>query len=426
MRVLFATMQFGRGYGQGTERYLTILAAGLRERGHETVVLGGDPEQRGTATEFGEVVTNDPRVLHYPTSGWMAVEGIAPELLVPVLERERPNLVHIANPAHIGLGLAPAAAGLGIPVVATVMDYWWVCPKQTLRHYRRGVCDARVTYRECVCCIADERDDSARKTLARLPILGAAVLPSLYFSRWRARGVSDAEIERWRGRQEWIARTMQAAAAVICPSRTARAMIEPRLRGPKIVSIPYGLEPHWFSRPDTPQRSGAIDPAALTIGYAGALAPHKGVHLILEALAQLKWTQTCVRIAGGGEEAYERKLRELASGLRVEFVGRVAPSEMPTFMHDCDVMIVPSLWPENLPIAVLEACAAGVPVLASRVGGIEELLDDPAATFEMGSSEALAACLARWAAEPASSSSPHVCTAAEMVAQTLALYEQLT
>ncbi|RMF77322.1 MAG: glycosyltransferase [Planctomycetota bacterium] len=426
MRILFATMQYGRGYTQGTERYLSILTNGLREAGCETTILGGDPDGRGEQTELGAVVSRSPRVLHYPSGGWMAVRGLPAEQVLPLLKQLRPDVLHVANPAHIGLGIVEAGQRLRIPVVATVMDYWWVCPKQTLRHFQRGVCDAKVGYRECVRCIADERDESLRRKLANLPVLGAAVLPTVYFARWRSRGVPADEIDRWRNRQTWIAHAMRAADAVICPSRTAREIVAARFDGPRIVSIPYGLEPHWFaSRADRSRSSGPMDPANLTIGYAGALAPHKGVHLILDAVGRLRWKQTRVRIAGSGEDAYVGKLQSLAAGMRVEFVGRVAPEDMPAFMRTCDVMIVPSLWPENLPIAVLEACAAGVPVLASRVGGIVEVLDEPNMTFEAGSSAALAERLSGWASAPISAPQGKVCTAAEMVQHTLALYREL-
>ena len=109
MKVLYATMQFGRGYGQGTERYVSILARGMRQRGHDAVVLAGDPEKRGPDLPLGAAVENETSVLHYPSCGWIAVEGLSPEALEPVLARERPDVVHVANPAHIGVGALSAA-----------------------------------------------------------------------------------------------------------------------------------------------------------------------------------------------------------------------------------------------------------------------------------------------------------------------------
>jgi glycosyltransferase involved in cell wall biosynthesis len=492
MKILFATMQFGRGYSQGTERYLTILSRGLRDRGHETVILAGDPEQRGPALALGEPVpeqSNFPagatsagpragaaentsngqrpsaaaaQVRAYPSRGWTTVEGTPPDGLVGLLEALAPDVVHIANPAHVGLGLVEAANRLGLPVVVTIMDYWWVCPKQTLLHFRRGTCDGNVPWRECIACIAAERGGSWRKRIAHLPVVRDMLLPPAYFNAWRRHGVSDQEIERWKDRRRWIAEALGNTGAVIFPSCTARQIVGQSLalartgstNSPATFDIPYGLEPHWFAdqrleseqdRATSRERQRADDseqhtrlladgrssdqqsrsPEGIRIGYAGALAPHKGVHLILEALQELRWGRTQVTIAGGGDTDYVAHLKRIAAGLDVTFAGFLRPAEMPAFVRDRDVMIVPSLWPENLPITVLESYAVGVPVLASRVGGIAELV--PARdTFDIGSSKSLAACLREWVARSeAPSSMPHVSTADEMIVATMEVYSSL-
>jgi glycosyltransferase involved in cell wall biosynthesis len=95
---------------------------------------------------------------------------------------------------------------------------------------------------------------------------------------------------------------------------------------------------------------------------------------------------------------------------------------MPDFLSRLDVLVVPSTWPENLPIIVLEAQALDVPVLGSRVDGIAESIADPMRLFDAGSADSLAKCLSRWAANPGSSEPPTVATAAEMVDRTLEVY----
>ncbi len=426
LRVLFATMQFGRGYGQGTERYVAILSDGLRRRGHAVTVLAGDPERRGPSLPAGAPVDGEPGVLHLPSRGWMSVEGLPPEAFEPLLRRERPDVVHVANPAHIGVGLLHAAARTGIPTVVTIMDYWWLCPKHTLQHWQRGTCDGNVGWRECARCIAAGRRDALSHLLSAVPGVRNAALPALMFLRSVMRGLPVAEIRRWKGRQQYLLRTLRSVDAVICPSQAAAALVGSRVDSGRVHAIPYGLEARWFEgRPTTTTRtSDAKDPEGLTIGYAGALARHKGVHLLLEAVRRLGWTQTRVRLAGGGDDKrYLQHLRELAAGLRVEFVGRLPSDRMPEFFRSLDVLVVPSLWPENLPIVMLEAQACGLPVLGSRSAGIAEMISDPGCLFDVGSAADLADRLAAWARRPTAASAGAVSTAATMIDRTLEVYQ---
>lgn len=419
-------MQYGRGYYQGTERYVSILCAGLRRRGHEALVLAGDPERRGAAADLGAAVPGESGVLHYPTRGWMAVRGVGPARLAALLRDQRPDVVHLANPAHIGIGLIEASRRVGVPIVATIMDYWWLCPKHTLHHTLRGLCDGRVPARECIACIAAEEPGDRLKSLHRLPVLRSTLLPALYFARWTRHGVPPAEIHRWVRRRRLLAAALRELSAVILPSAAAAKIVGPYVAPERRRTIPYGLESRWFEAASRPRHPPgvAVEPARLVVGYAGALAPHKGVHTLIEAMKRLEWRHTRVRIAGRGEEEYRHKLESHALGLNVEFAGPVPSEEMPAFLGSLDVLVLPSLWPENLPIVALEATASRVPLIASRIPGVAELIDDEARLFSPGDADALAACLSAFAAAPSPASSAPLLTADDMVERTLAVYRE--
>lgn len=406
-------MQYGLGYSQGTERYLAILSAGMSQRGCQVDFVAGDPENRAALRP------DDPAILRVPTSTWLAVAGAPAEAYLPRLRERRPDVIHLANPGHIGLGLVDAAAALRIPVVITVMDYWWLCPKHTLHHFRRGICDGEVTWRECARCIAATHESPWLRAGARLPLVASTALPIFLLARAAARGVRADERARWRARRPYIRSRLNMASAVIFPSRTAQRLIAPLLDGPSQANIPYGLEARWFAAADRSNQP-RTNPV---LGFAGALQPHKGVHLILQAMRRLRLTTVLLRIAGGGDPRYERELHRQAQGLRVEFVGRVTPDAMPAFLRSLDLLIVPSLWPENLPIIVLEASAARVPVLASDVGGIRELVTDPALRFAPGSVHDLAQRLDNWLTRRPPTTFPAISTAEAMCAATRDVYE---
>lgn len=428
MKVLFATMQFGHDYGQGTERYIAMLMDGLSKHGHNALVLGGDPEQRGGSAKLGTVIQAAPRILHYPTRSRLAVQGVPPHRLIPLLRNEQPGVVHLVNPGHVGVGIVGAARALDIPVVITVVDYWWRCPKGTLFHRSERICDARVSWLECMRCLGAADRRGWMRQVASVPILRAITIPALYFGRALAGGMSATEISRWIRRQEVLLDTLNAADAVVFLSAGARGRIAPRLAHDRTHTIIVGMEDRWFEA--QPRQTGNVASRPLTertIGFVGALEPHKGPHLLLQALRNLGWTQTEVRLIGGGPEGeYRRKLEHLADGLNLTFVGRVPSADMPAQLRALDLLVVPSMWPENLPQTVLEAQAVGVPVIASNVDGIAEVITDQRLLFDVGSATDLARVLKAWSEQPSSTTAmTPVRRASQMVNDTIEVYEHV-
>ena len=426
MKILFATMQFGRGYSQGTERYLSLLSAALRARGHETIFLAGDPEHRGPAAKLGELIQESPNVLACPSHGWMTVRGTPAGSYARLLADLKPDLVHVANPGHIGVGILEGATQASIPTVVSVVDFWWLCPKHTMHHYQGGICKGEVSASQCLHCIAASHESGMLRAIANVPLVRAVALPTLMFGRSLARGLPVAEIGLWQRRREATLAAMSRANAVIFLSKTARALLEPRLSGPRLHQIQNGLEARWFAPSSIGERAKPTKSDSLVIGYAGALAPHKGVHTLLEAVSLLGWSRTTVRIAAAAESsAYSATLRKLAAGLHVDFVGRVAADAMPDFLDQLDVLVVPSMWPENVPMAVLEAFARRKTVIASRMPGIAELFADASLLFEPGSARGLSDCLRRWLGRVDSPEMPRARTADEMVADTFRVYDEI-
>ena len=116
------------------------------------------------------------------------------------------------------------------------------------------------------------------------------------------------------------------------------------------------------------------------ICFIGALAHRKGVDILLLALALLKHENgraPCLDIWGSGDPGYTRLLKNLADELgiadRVRFMGHT--SNIDEILPEYDVLVVPSRG-ESFSLVALEGMAAGVPVVATRCGGPEEIIDD--------------------------------------------------
>jgi glycosyltransferase involved in cell wall biosynthesis len=421
MRILFVTMQYGHSYTQGTERYLGTLASCLRQHGHHVAFLAGDPLAQERPRGLGERIPQTEELYAYPTRGAMAVRGISQRYLMRWLHTHRPDVVHVANPAHVGVNVVRAARAVNIPVVITTMDFWWVCPKSTLLLPDGSLCDGTPPWQQCVCCYGAGHP---RMTIRRLAERGwSRGLLSLFAARQAARQRSPADILRWTRRRDILVGTLQAADGVIFPSRATRDVYEPRLRPECTHLIPYGLGAEWFLAPRQQSR-GPKAPEALTIGFAGAMLPHKGPHVLLAAIRHLGWRETVVRLAGDGEDrSYEAALRLAARGLKVEFMGRVPTAGMPGFLRTLDMLVVPSLWPENLPFIVLEGQAAGVPVVASRLAGIADQIRDDRLLFEPGEPAELGFALEYARLNPGAAAASRVWTAEEMTDATERVYD---
>ncbi|RLG41098.1 MAG: hypothetical protein DRN78_04670 [Thermoproteota archaeon] len=123
-----------------------------------------------------------------------------------------------------------------------------------------------------------------------------------------------------------------------------------------------------------------------TILYLGRVIPRKGIGLLLKAASKIdKMAQ--VVIAGRIDPSYERRLRKLASSLGIEDIvaitGELPRRLLPYFYSMADVYVLPSLF-EGLPTTLLEAMACGTPVIATRVGGIPEVVDHGRNGFLIG------------------------------------------
>jgi glycosyltransferase involved in cell wall biosynthesis len=146
----------------------------------------------------------------------------------------------------------------------------------------------------------------------------------------------------------------------------------------------YGFEITYDGKPR------AAD-GRFVIGYAGRLVPEKGVQTLVEATRLMP--QTEVLVAGEGP---------LGAGLRdephVRMLGWVPRTEMAGFWSQIDVMVLPSLtdgkkWVEQFGRVLVEAMAAGVPVIGSSAGRIPDTVGDAGLIFPEGDAEALCAML---------------------------------
>lgn len=251
-----------------------------------------------------------------------------------LIRDEKPDVLHCHNIYHqLTPSIINAAARLKCPVVLTLHDYKPVCPVYT--QVRRGEI--------CTRCAGGRFESVLVRRCADGSLGHSALLWAE--ARYHAAIGSYRRVDRF-----------------IAPSRFMRDAVVRIFGADKIVHIPNGI--------DT-SRIKVSDHDDDFVLYAGRLTREKGVETLLRAHAADGGAWRLV-VAGTGPMLDELRARFS----RAEFTGHLTGPALQERLGRASLVVVPSEWPENSPLSVLEAMAHGKPIVASRIGGIPELVRD--------------------------------------------------
>lgn len=219
--------------------------------------------------------------------------------------------------------------------------------------------------------------------LARRPLVVKLVADEAY-ERERRAGRFGGTLEQFQAEGGGLRVRCLRATRTAALRRAQRVLVPSAYL--REIALGWGLDPDRTavipnpapavpSRPTREEARAALGVEGLALGVAGRLTPQKALGDTLEALARVPGVRLLV--LGGGPEraALERRAAGLGVSDRVRFLGTGTRDDVITLFRAVDVALVTSAW-ENLPHTLLEALAAGTPVIATEVGGIPEVLRD--------------------------------------------------
>jgi glycosyltransferase involved in cell wall biosynthesis len=296
------------------------------------------------------------------------------------LERERPEIVHLHSLTR-GCGVLHAqyAKALGLPLVITVHVPEFVCPRGTMMRWGTVPCDGQMRTYRCTTCSLHSH---GVPRLAGWPLS----VVSRCGGPW-AMGVrgpiasaltAGARIAR---RHAGVRELFRLADRIVVVSQWLYAVLERNgVDSQKLALVRHGLPEDFLPGIEIGAKKTPTE--RLRVGYIGRMHPVKGLEVLVSAMRQVS-PAVPVELhvygpARGDEEQRYLSAVRLVAGedRRIVFHGEVTASNRVDVLRSLDVLAVPSLWLETGPLVVLEAFAAGVPVLGSDRGGIAELVTD--------------------------------------------------
>jgi glycogen synthase len=165
-----------------------------------------------------------------------------------------------------------------------------------------------------------------------------------------------------------------AEAVLVITPRLRRLLLADGVDENRLHLIPPGVNPSLFEGPFEDPFTDVGKPRVL---FVGRLAPQKGVSTLIAAAALIEDPSAQVLLVGDGPERpkLEREAKRIGVGDRLHFVGFLAHNRLPAVLAHADLLVLPSLY-EELGTVLLEAMWAGLPIVASRTGGIPDVIED--------------------------------------------------
>lgn len=220
-----------------------------------------------------------------------------------------------------------------------------------------------------------------RSTLVAAPLakwLGVPRVVETYHGReaWR-RGVIKGSFIVDRVVSHWVDRVIAVSEAA------ANFLVQTKKISPgKVVVVPNGCDLSIFQPgmyKDEARREFNLDPHAPVIGVVGRLEPQKGHRFLIESFPQVVSRFPNVRLLLVGDGSLRHEIEEQAGslGIRSNIVFTGFRTDVPRLLDAMDIVVLPSLY-EGMPLAAIEAAAMAKPIIATRVDGTAEVVQDTA------------------------------------------------
>ena len=379
MKTLHVSFSFPPDPPGGTELYVAALCRELKAIGTEAVVAA--PAAR-TARYRHDGLT----VRRFQTKeGQLDLpalygdgDSVAADNFDRLLDEERPDVVHQhALTPGSSIQIVERVKRRGLPLVFTYHTPTTMCQRGTLLEWGVTPCDGRVEAVRCGACTLHGHGLGrlTSHTLAYLPagvghLLGQMGLHGGPWTALRMSSLMQSRVDASRRLVDAVDTFVSLAPWV------EQLLLDNGVPAAKIVRVAHGIVSH---RPAGRRRAAAT--GRLRLAHLGRVDPVKGTKLLLDALRAVPDANVSLDVFGvvqsdSAAELLQSWRRIAADDGRIRFQPPIDYDTVVDRLAEYDMVVVPSQWMETGPLVVLEAFAAGVPVIGSDLGGLSDKVHD--------------------------------------------------
>ncbi len=360
MNILLVVHEFLPKHLAGTELYTYNLARSLKKRGHQVGIYtrehGYFEEKLKEEDTQHDGIKVKTVYFNSLNKRFKLLRKFYLSFYNPLLEKHlnkhldetKPDIIHIQHLKGLSASFISVARKRKIPTVLTLHDYWFMCSTIQLLTTSSKRCSGPLYGLKCPRCL--------------IPTLNPLIVWGLY----------PFHIFLFFIRTIYLKRLLNKVDLIIAPSNFLRKkFIEYGISEEKIIFSDNGINTNLLK----PYKGNLSN--RLRFAFIGSAMPHKGVHVLIEAFNKLTDRNAELRVYGDSRYApnYYERLRTLATNPGIKFMGSFDNNRIYEILSETDVLVVPSIWYENSPLTIHEAAIAGVPVIASNIGGMAELIE---------------------------------------------------
>jgi hypothetical protein len=317
-----------------------------------------------------------------------------------VLTMQHFDLVHMVSGYLLGAPAIETTKQLGLPLVITLTEYWFMCARLNLIQKTGTLCTGPESVQKCARCLLED------KRRYRIPAQSSPVIMDMFWPMSHRLGFMAATEHAVEARQTRLKEALHTADLVICPSQFLINKFEEfDFKTHRFVHIRQGLTTHIAQQKYQERRQVSGQP--LRLAYIGQLKYHKGVDILIEAVIRLLDAGESVTLDLWGKESespdYVAPLKSRSALYpAIRWNGHFTGGKIWDILSETDAVVIPSRWYENSPNTILEAFSMRVPIVTTNLGGMAELVthDHNGLLFEIDQVDDLHRELSRLLSDP--------------------------